>query len=132
MSDYRQQVKNLRAEAMHQETRFSHYILARELKEAAESIETLVEENERMRAAGAGRAYHGTVFEKLTASPASLSAVLSTIVTTGAPWDDAFHAHFCKKCDAAGCDECQHQEERNNPAWWLGMDAEAVLKGGAV
>lgn len=122
MNDYRQQVKNLRAEAMHQKSRFSHYILAAELEEAAKSIETLCQENEEMKAAAIAEEPPKTVFQKITASHAALAAFLASIVTPGAPWDEAFHAHFCAKCPAENCDNCPNEAERNSPAWWLGTE----------
>lgn len=66
-----------------------------------------------------------TNFERVTASPEALAACLETIVCADSPWDAAFRRHFCDGCGLVDCDEgqgCPHQAERNNPAWWLGLD----------
>ena len=60
-----------------------------------------------------------TEFERITVSPAVLGSFLSFLPCLGGPWDDAFHREFCSKCTAENCDDCQHEAERNNPAWWL-------------
>lgn len=60
-----------------------------------------------------------TEFERITVSPSVLGAFLSSLPCLGGPWDDAFHREFCSKCTAENCDACQHEAERNNPAWWL-------------
>lgn len=67
-----------------------------------------------------------TVFEKLTASPAVLGAMLRELGAVNAPWDAEFQKQFCSSCPFEDCDEqgCPHQEERNNPEWWLGLEAE--------
>lgn len=51
-----------------------------------------------------------------------LGSFLSSIQCPEGPWDDAFHREFCSKCTAENCDDCQHEAERNNPAWWLGRE----------
>ena len=60
-----------------------------------------------------------TEFERITVSPSVLGAFLSSLPCLGGPWDDAFHREFCSKCTAENCDACQHEAERNTPAWWL-------------
>lgn len=65
-----------------------------------------------------------TEFERITASPAVLGAFLGSLPCLEGPWDDAFHREFCDKCRAENCDACPHEAERNNPAWWLGLEVQ--------
>ncbi len=69
-----------------------------------------------------------TNFEKITASPEALAAVLLAIPAADSPWDRAFRETFCAKCDRQDCDDrdggCPNQAARGNPAWWLGLEAE--------
>lgn len=44
------------------------------------------------------------IFEKITASPESLAALLGTIPAIETPWDEAFHRPCCSSCAAADCD----------------------------
>ena len=67
-----------------------------------------------------------TNFEKLTASPEALAALLASIPAAATPWDDAFHRQYCHSCGLEDCDHCPHEAERNNPAWWLIQTAEAT------
>ena len=67
-----------------------------------------------------------TNFEKLTASPEVLAALLADIPATATPWDDAFHRQYCHSCGLEDCDHCPHEAERNNLAWWLMQTAEAT------
>jgi len=62
------------------------------------------------------------VFEHITRSPEALAAVLDTIQAPETPWDQAFRERYCRKCDLANCEPCPHEEHRNNPAWWLGLE----------
>ena len=68
-----------------------------------------------------------TNFEKITASPEALAAVLLTIPAADSPWDQAFRETFCASCGKEDCDSqdggCPNQAKRGNPAWWLGLDA---------
>ena len=65
-----------------------------------------------------------TNFEKITASPEALAAFLEAIPAIEAPWDDAFHREYCKRCGLEDCDPCPHEEKRHQPAWWLAQEAE--------
>lgn len=91
---------------------------------SAATKETLVQrlavfENEEERRAMGPR----TIFEKITASPEVLGNVLTSLSAPEAPWDDAFREIYCAGCGRENCDACPHEEYRNNPAWWLGLEA---------
>ena len=58
-----------------------------------------------------------------------LGTFLASLPCLGGPWDDAFHRHFCDHCKAENCDACQHEAERNNPAWWLESVSYTHLQG---
>ena len=62
-----------------------------------------------------------TNFEKITATPEALGAFLASLSIADGPWDEAFHRMFCGECQSENCDaeNCPHQNERNNPLWWL-------------
>lgn len=64
-----------------------------------------------------------TVFEKITASPEVLGSVLTSLSAPEGPWDEAFREIFCENCEQENCDVCPHEENRNNPLWWLGLEA---------
>lgn len=64
-----------------------------------------------------------TVFEKITASPEVLGDVLTSLSVPEAPWDEAFREIFCKTCERENCDARPYEENRNNPMWWLGLEA---------
>lgn len=61
----------------------------------------------------------GTRFERITASPDALAAVLASIPTTDAPWDTAFERAFCAGCALENCDDCLHKNV-DRIKWWLG------------
>lgn len=64
-----------------------------------------------------------TIFEQITASPEILGAALARLNVVDAPWDKAFQEMFCDGCPYEDCPRvCPHQEERNNPTWWLGLE----------
>lgn len=63
-----------------------------------------------------------TIYEKLIESPETLGDFLKNLPTLDAPWDREFQERFCVECKADNCDNCQYEEFRNNPAWWLGLD----------
>ncbi len=62
-------------------------------------------------------------FEKITRSKGALGAFLRSLPVLSAPWDDEFHMRICVTCRAENCDACPHEAERNNPEWWLGLEA---------
>ena len=64
-------------------------------------------------------------FEKITKSPEALGEFLSGLPVLSAPWDKAFNDRVCSSCSAENCDNCA-RPERNNPLWWLGLEAEAT------
>ncbi|MEY8388832.1 hypothetical protein AALC17_16375 [Oscillospiraceae bacterium 38-13] len=65
-------------------------------------------------------------FEKITATPEALGAFLASLPVATGPWDESFHEKFCASCEREECDteHCPHQNERNNPLWWLTQAAE--------
>ena len=69
-----------------------------------------------------------SVFEAITKDAATLAALLGSLPVLEAPWDDEFHKRFCSSCDAENCDaeNCPNNAFRNNPAWWLALDASGV------
>ena len=64
-----------------------------------------------------------TVFERITESPEVLGKFLACLSVVEGPWDDKFHEQFCTTCPAKNCDACPHAAERNNPRWWLTLEA---------
>ncbi len=60
-----------------------------------------------------------TVFEKAAASPKALGALLASLKVIESLREDAFHEAFCATCDQSNCGICPHENERNNPTWWL-------------
>lgn len=69
-----------------------------------------------------------TVFEAVTKDAATLARLLGALPVLEAPWDDEFHKRYCAKCEAENCDaeNCPNNAFRNNPAWWLSLDAAGV------
>lgn len=69
-----------------------------------------------------------TVFEAVTKDAATLARLLGALPVLEAPWDDEFHKRYCATCDAENCDaeNCPNNAFRNNPAWWLSLDATGV------
>lgn len=70
-----------------------------------------------------------THFEKLTESPDKLGAFLRSLPILEGPWDEEFQRQFCSGCGKATCDDgscCPHEEQRNNPGWWLTLEAPAA------
>ena len=64
-----------------------------------------------------------TQFEQITQSPEALGAFLAALPVIDGPWDTEFHARYCADCLYLGCDACPHEEFRNNPGWWLTLEA---------
>ena len=64
-----------------------------------------------------------TQFEKITESPETLAEFLAALPVIDGPWDKEFQARFCAGCAATDCDACPHTAERNNPGWWLTLEA---------
>lgn len=65
-----------------------------------------------------------TYFNQITASAEALGAFLASIPVLDAPWDRVFQRTYCSDCPAENCDaeNCPHQAERNNPAWFLNQE----------
>ena len=64
-----------------------------------------------------------TQFEKITESPDALGAFLVSLPVIHGPWDTEFQARFCAGCAAENCDACPNERFRNNPGWWLTLEA---------
>jgi hypothetical protein len=64
-----------------------------------------------------------TEIERITQSPETLGGFLRSLPIIEGPWDTAFQATYCAGCAAEDCGNCQHEEKRNNPAWWLTLEA---------
>lgn len=67
-----------------------------------------------------------TVFDAITKDATTLAGLLRSLPVLEAPWDAEFQKRYCSKCIRADCDdrdECPYQEFRNNPEWWLALDA---------
>lgn len=64
------------------------------------------------------------VFEQITKSPEVLGEFLRGLPIIEAPWDREFQERFCADCLYLNCDGCPHEEYRNNPLWWLTLEAE--------
>ena len=73
-----------------------------------------------------------TQFEKITQSPETLGAFLAALPVMDGPWDTEFHAQYCADCLYLGCDDCPHEEFRNNPGWWLTLEAGPAEEPGTV
>lgn len=65
-----------------------------------------------------------TEFERITESTETLAAFLASLPCIEGPWNEAFHERFCNYCPAKDCDNCQYEEYRNNPLWWLKLTDE--------
>jgi Fe-S-cluster-containing dehydrogenase component len=65
-------------------------------------------------------------YEKYTSSPEMLEKLLKEVSTREEkPWEIAFNRIFCHECEHDTCPEvCPHEEQRDNPGWWLGLEAE--------
>ena len=60
-----------------------------------------------------------TNFEKIAETPEALGEMLASLTVINSPWEDAFHKAFCTACGQTDCGKCPHENERNNPTWWL-------------
>lgn len=67
-----------------------------------------------------------TVFEAVTKDAPTLAKFLASLPVLEAPWDTEFQKRYCKKCPPPDCDYCPNNAFRNNPAWWLALDASGV------
>lgn len=62
-------------------------------------------------------------FEKIAASPDKLGAFLASLPVIEGPWDTAFQRQYCSGCGKVNCDACPNEQYRNNPVWWLALEA---------
>lgn len=66
-----------------------------------------------------------TNFEAITADAQGLGRFLRSIPILDAPWDTEFHKRYCSGCAAENCDACPNESFRNNPEWWLSLEADS-------
>lgn len=65
-----------------------------------------------------------TNYKKIAGSPEALGEFLGQLCAIDTPWNEAFHKKYCNHCPYVNCDDCPHEEYRENPLWWLGLEAE--------
>ena len=65
-------------------------------------------------------------YQQITQTTEALGTFLRSLPVVEGPWDAEFQARFCAGCPAENCDACPHGAARNNPGWWLALDAGAV------
>lgn len=74
-----------------------------------------------------------TNFEEITKSPEVLGAFLASLPYLEGPWDTEFQRNFCAGCGQVTCDPiCRYQRFRNNPSWWLTLEADPAEQLGTV
>ena len=61
-----------------------------------------------------------TNFEAITAGAQELGRFLRSLPIIEAPWDMEFQKRYC-----SGCDACRNERFRNNPEWWLSLEADS-------
>ena len=69
---------------------------------------------------------NATAFDAITKDKQTLAGFLRSLPCIEAPWDTAFQKHYCSSCIKGDCDDCIHEEFRNNPEWWLSLPAAEV------
>lgn len=69
---------------------------------------------------------NATAFDAITKDKQTLAGFLRSLPCIEAPWDTAFQKHYCSSCIKTDCDDCIHEEFRNNPEWWLSLPAAEV------
>ncbi len=71
-------------------------------------------------------------FEKITVSAGVLSDFLRVLPVIEGPWDKEFQKRFCQNCRASGQESCNNYcpdaDKRNNPEWWLSLEAKEETK----
>lgn len=65
-----------------------------------------------------------TNFEARTAGAQGLGRFLRSLPIIEAPWDTEFQKRYCSGCAAENCDACPNERFRNNPEWWLSLEAD--------
>ena len=66
-----------------------------------------------------------TNFEAITAGAQGLGRFLRSLPIIEAPWDTEFQKRYCSGCAAENCDACPNERFRNNPEWWLSLEADS-------
>ena len=68
-------------------------------------------------------------FEKYTSSPEMIEKLLKEVSEKAEkPWEIAFEQIFCSSCAFDDCPKvCPHEDCRDNPGWWLGLEAGACM-----
>ena len=65
-----------------------------------------------------------TTFDAITKDKPTLACFLRSLPVLDAPWDTAFQKRYCSSCKAENCDACPNECFRNNPEWWLSLEAD--------
>lgn len=66
-----------------------------------------------------------TNFEVITVDAKELGRFLCSLPIIEAPWDAEFQKRYCSGCAAEDCDACPNKCFRNNPEWWLSLEADS-------
>lgn len=69
-----------------------------------------------------------TNFEAIAAGAQELGRFLRSLPILEAPWDTEFHKRYCRGCAAEDCDACPNERFRNNPEWWLSLEADSGVE----
>ena len=69
-----------------------------------------------------------TNFEAITAGAQELGRFLRSLPIIEAPWDMEFQKRYCSGCGAENCDACPNECFRNNPEWWLSLEADGGVE----
>lgn len=104
-------------------------------KNGSGALQNVVRELRRLETAGgagyggkrrkAGNVERKTNFEALTADAQGLGRFLRSLPVLEAPWDTEFQKRYCSGCVAENCDACPNERFRNNPEWWLSLEADS-------
>ena len=65
-----------------------------------------------------------TNFEAIATDAQGLGRFLRSLPIIEAPWDMEFQKRYCSGCGAENCDACRNERFRNNPEWWLSLEAD--------
>ena len=63
--------------------------------------------------------------QKLNAITNLCGRFLRSLPIIEAPWDTEFQKRYCSGCAAENCDACPNERFRNNPEWWLSLEADS-------
>lgn len=64
-----------------------------------------------------------TNFEAITVDAKELGRFLCSLPIIEAPWDTEFQKRYCSGCAEEDRDVCPNERFRNNPEWWLSLEA---------